>query len=68
MKHTIGRNGRTFTHMNEPLRRANQAWMRQESGIITEKTGDFGAVVTKLIVISVVKKMTSLTINIERIL
>ena len=42
--------------------------MRQESGIITEKTGDFGAAVTKIIVILVVKKMTSLTINIERIL
>ena len=36
-------NGRTFTHINEPLRRTNQAWMRQESGIITEKIGDFGA-------------------------
>lgn len=42
-KHTIGRNGRTFTHMNEPLRRANQACVRRESGIITEKTGDLGA-------------------------
>ena len=39
----IGRNGRTFTHINEPLRWANQAWMCQGSGIIIEKTGDFGA-------------------------
>ena len=38
----IGRNGRTFTHINEPLRWANQAWMCQGSGIIIEKTGDFG--------------------------
>ena len=40
----IGRNGRIFsTHINEPLRWANQAWMCQESGIIIEKTGDFGS-------------------------
>ena len=42
-QHVIGRNGRTFTHMNEPLRLTNQARMRQESSIIIEKTGDFGA-------------------------
>ena len=38
----IGRNGRTFTHINEPLRWANQAWMCQGSAIIIEITGDFG--------------------------
>ena len=26
----IGRNGRTFTHVNALLRRTNQAWMRQD--------------------------------------
>ena len=39
----IGRNGRTFSHINEPLRWANKARTCQESGIIIEKTGDFGA-------------------------
>ena len=65
MNHPIGRNGRTFTHMNEPLRRANAPRKRhnnRENGRFWRRR------VTKLIVISVVKKMTSLTINIEPIL
>ena len=42
----IGRNGRTFTRMNEPFWLAIQAWMHLESGVIIEKTDDFWLVVS----------------------
>ena len=58
----IGRNGRTFTHINEPLKWANQAWMCQGRGIKIEKTGDFGTADWLKSSIRYLKRMNSLTL------